>query len=106
VYRRPIIVTPVDSATGRPDQLRSFPAFGVDISANGVCFVARQLVAARKAVIVCEGPDELMASFLFEPRWVRFTRGGWYHTGGRLLEVLPSDSEPNRMLRLAELPPS
>ncbi len=104
-FRRALVVTPINNGTGRPDRVKSFSAFGIDISANGVCFLGRQLVPARKAVLGVEGPNGQMVHMLFEPRWVRFTRGGWYQTGGRLLEVLPPDNEPPPNLRLLETPP-
>jgi len=104
-FRRPIGVTPINNGTGRPDRLKSFSAFGIDISTSGICFLGRQLVPARKAMLSLEGPDGNTVYILFEPRWVRFTRGGWYQTGGRLLEVLPPDREAPPHLRLLEAPP-
>jgi hypothetical protein len=104
-FRRSLVVTPINGSTGRPDRTKSFPAFGIDISATGVCFLGRQLVPARTAVLSIDGPDGQMVHMLFEPRWVRFTRGGWYQTGGRLLEVLPHDTEPVPNLRILETPP-
>lgn len=103
-FRRPITITPISNATGRPDQFKSFPAFGIDISSTGICFLARQLVPVRNAVLSLEGPDEKTIALLFEPRWVRFTRGGWYQTGGRLLEVLADDQQAMPVMRLMEPP--
>jgi hypothetical protein len=85
--------------------MKSFSAFGIDISTSGICFLARQLVPARKAVLSAEGPNGELATLLFEPRWVRFTRGGWYQTGGRLVEVLPEEQEPFIAVRLVDTPP-
>ena len=104
-FRRPLTITPVETRTGRPDHAKSFAAFGLDISATGIGFLARQLVPARKAVVTCDGPENRPVSILFEPRWVRFTRGGWYQTGGRLLAVLPNESDAPPRLRLLESPP-
>lgn len=104
-FRKPITVTPVNNHSGRPDRLKSFTAFGIDISSCGICFLARQLVPARKAVLSAEGPNHETVTLLFEPRWVRFTRGGWYQTGGRLVEVLPDEKEPYLSIRLVEAPP-
>lgn len=104
-YRKPISVTPINNATGRPDSARCFPAFGIDISSTGICLLARQLVPARNAVLSLEGPGQKSVSLLFEPRWVRFTRGGWYQTGGKLLEVLQEDVAPFPAFRLLEPPP-
>jgi hypothetical protein len=103
-FRRPITITPVSNATGRPDQFKSFPAFGIDISATGICFLARQLVPVRKAVLSMEGPGDKTVALLFEPRWVRFTRGGWYQTGGRLLEVMSEDKDVMPVLRFMDPP--
>jgi hypothetical protein len=104
-FRRPFTVTPISNATGRPDQLRSFPAFGIDISATGICFIARHLVPARKAVLSLEGPGGKLVGVLFEPRWVRFTRGGWYQTGGKLLELLQDSNDVMPVICINE-PPS
>jgi hypothetical protein len=103
-FRRPITITPVSNATGRPDQFKSFPAFGIDISSTGICFLARQLVPVRKAVLSLEGPGDKTVALLFEPRWVRFTRGSWYQTGGRLLEVLSEDGDVMPVMRFMEPP--
>jgi hypothetical protein len=104
-FRRPLTITPVGEQSGRPDRTKSFAAFGFDISSAGISFLARQLIPARRAVVTCEGPDGRSVNLLFEPRWVRFTRGGWYQTGGRLLEVLPDDSAPPPHLRVLQPPP-
>jgi hypothetical protein len=104
-FRKPITVTPVNNHSGRPDRLKSFSAFGIDISTCGICFLARHLVPARKAVLSAEGPSGELVTLLFEPRWVRFTRGGWYQTGGRLVEVLPEEKEPFLAVRLVDAPP-
>lgn len=101
-FRKPLAVTPVSNSSGRPDTAKSFPAFGIDMSTTGVCFVARQLVPARRAVLSCEAKDNQTVSFLFEPRWVRFTRGGWYQTGGRLLEILEEPIDPPPTIRLLD----
>jgi len=104
-FRKPITVTPVNNHSGQPDRLKSFSAFGIDISSCGICFLARQLVPVRKAVLSAEGPSGEIVTLLFEPRWVRFTRGGWYQTGGRLVEVLPEEKEPFLAVRLVDAPP-
>ena len=104
-FRKPLTVTPVNNHSGRPDPLKCFPAFGIDISASGICFLARQLVPARKAVLSLEGPCNKTVPVLFEPRWVRFTRGGWYQTGGRLLEVLQDEKDIMPAVRLLDPPP-
>lgn len=104
-FRRPLTITPVIEQSGRPDRVQSFPAFGFDISSAGISFLARQLLPSRKAVVTCDGFDDRPVNLLFEPRWVRFTRGGWYQTGGRLLEVLPDDTVPAPSLRLIDVPP-
>jgi hypothetical protein len=104
-FRVSLVITPVNNITGKVDDLKSFAAFGIDLSPTGVCFLARQLVAARRAVVSCEGPDRQPTSLLFEPRWVRFTRGGWYQTGGRLLDVVNEAAPPPPTLRLFDMPP-
>ena len=103
-FRRPLTITPVDASSGRPDKTKSFAAFGFDISSAGISFLARQLVPAQRAVVTCEGPNDQPTNLLFEPRWVRFTRGGWYQTGGRLLEVLSDQTPHAPNLRLLEPP--
>ncbi|GEM_PF-1217919 len=104
-FRISLAITPVNNITGKVDDLKSFAAFGIDLSSNGLCFLARQLVAARRAVVCCQGPDHQPVNLLFEPRWVRFTRGGWYQTGGRLIDVLSDAPAPPPTLRLFEPPP-
>ena len=103
-FRRPLTITPVNVVSGRPDRTKSFAAFGFDISSAGISFLARQLVPAQRAVVSCDGPGDRPVNLLFEPRWVRFTRGGWYQTGGRLIEVLPDQTAHTPNLRLLETP--
>ena len=104
-FRKPLMITPVQNATGKLDRTKSFSAFGIDVSSSGICFLSRQLVSTRKAVVTCDATGDRQVSLLFEARWVRFTRGGWYQTGGRLLNVLPDDHVPTATLTFSEPPP-
>ena len=87
-FRKPLTITPVADQSEKPEPSRRFAAFGTEISTTGVGFLARQLVPSRSAVITCDGPDSSLIHLLFHARWVRFTRGGWYQVGGRLMRVL------------------
>jgi hypothetical protein len=104
VFRRPLTITPVNDHSGRPDFTRSFVAFGIDISSTGIGFLSRRLVPSRKAIVTCDGPEHRPVSLLFEPRWVRFTRGGWYQTGGRLVAALQDEIQAPTFPGL-EVPP-
>jgi hypothetical protein len=88
-FHLPVTITPIDDRTARLRDADSFTAFGIDISAHGARFLARQMVPAHKAVLTCEGPGHCSVSLVFELRWARLTNDGWYDTGARFTDVLP-----------------
>ena len=44
-----------------------------------------------------EGPRGAWFAFLIDLKWCRFTRHGWYESGGRFLESVASPMEENEL---------
>jgi hypothetical protein len=105
-FHKPLTITPINDKSGQPELGNSFGAFGIDLSSVGIGFLARQLIPTQKAILTCNGSEDAFVNLLFEPRWVRFTRGGWYQIGGRLVDVLDDTTSPAPGVRLMEQPPS
>ena len=105
-FHKPLTITPINDKNGRREPSNSFPAFGIDISSLGMGFLSRQLIPTQQAILTCNAAENAFVNMLFEPRWVRFTRGGWYQIGGRLVDVLDDTSSPAPGLRLMDEPPT
>jgi len=88
-YPHLILLTPVmpDGATqlGPP-----VVAAGKQISETGLGFFHPAPLAFRRVIASLEqGPDQWIG-LLLDLHWCRFTRFGWYESGGRFLHVVPS----------------
>lgn len=93
VFRKGVVVTPIEDQSGRLSANLAFSGFGCDVSTTGFGFVARQLLPSRRAVVSFHVADAERLHILFDARWVRFTHGGWYQIGGRFIELVPRCSE-------------
>jgi hypothetical protein len=89
IFRKPVWITPIDDQTGRADPTRAYSGFGLDLSTTGFGFVGRKLLPTKRAIIAMDAAPDDWVSMLFESRWIRFTQGGWYQIGGRLIECVP-----------------
>jgi hypothetical protein len=61
---------------------------GKQISAGGFGFFHQQPIAERHALLVFETPAGGRFAVTIELRWCRFTRHGWYESGGRFLRAV------------------
>lgn len=59
-----------------------------NISENGVSFFHPATLPYRRVLLSFERDDESSVTFLVDLSWCRFTRQGWYESGGRLLQVV------------------
>jgi len=59
-----------------------------NISENGVSFFHPGTLPYRRVLLRFERDDESSVTFLVDLSWCRFTRQGWYESGGRLLQVV------------------
>lgn len=79
-------VTPVEEegVTAPPPMVVSTK----NISENGVSFFHPSTLPYRRVLLSFERDDESSVTFLVDLSWCRFTRQGWYESGGRLLQVV------------------
>jgi hypothetical protein len=66
---------------------------GRDISEHGVGFYHQEILPHRRMIASVEYKRNEWVAFLIDVSWCRFTRGGWYESGGRLLESVLSPME-------------
>jgi hypothetical protein len=63
---------------------------GKTISERGFGFYHKHPLAQRRMIVSLEGPQGGWFAFLIDLRWCRFTKQGWYESGGRFLEAVTS----------------
>lgn len=68
----------------------SFTVAGKHISERGMSFYHPQPISHRLVVASLEAGDGGWLGFLLDLHRCRFTRHGWYETGGRFLRVMES----------------
>ncbi len=83
---------------GRPYPHEAAIVVGKNISRRGVCFFHEQRISHRRAILELVQPG--MAEFAVEidVTWCRFTKPGWYESGGRLVRTAnrTSSQDPGR----------
>lgn len=83
-----IHLTPVDEAGPNLDRAVVTP--GKSISSDGIGFYHRESLPFRKVVASLELSDDEWIGLLVDLSWCRFTRLGWYESGGRILCAVAS----------------
>jgi len=66
---------------------------GKHLSEHGVGFYHQQPLPHRRMIASIEGPKGHWFGFLLDLNWCRFTKEGWYESGGRFLETVLSPME-------------
>jgi len=61
---------------------------GKNLSDNGLGFFHPQPFPYRNAIVTLEDAAGRSLSLLLDISWCRFTRQGWYDSGGRFLQVV------------------
>jgi hypothetical protein len=87
-FTRLIQVTPVETS-GLPSG-ETIVAAGRSLSEHGLSFYHPQPLACRRAIVTVERCEGVFARLLVDLSWCRFTRQGWYESGGRFLQVVDS----------------
>jgi hypothetical protein len=64
-------------------------AVGKHLSQHGLGFYHPRPLAHRRMIASMEAGDGAWVGFLIELTWCRFTRQGWYESGGRFRQALP-----------------
>ena len=88
-YPFPFLVrlTPVDERTLQPIA-EAFVVVGKDLSERGLGFFHPHPLPYRRAIVTIEDSSRRSVSLLIDLNWCRFTRHGWYDSGGRFLQVV------------------
>jgi hypothetical protein len=90
-YPLPVLMklTPIDSLR-RPLVDSAVIVLGKDISRCGISFFHERPLPYRRAIVSLEHPDFGWFAAEVDINWCRFTKPGWYISGGRLVgEVCP-----------------
>lgn len=83
-YRKSILLTPIHEETDQPiaDQR---VATGQDISLGGICFLHDHPLPYRRITVTFPRDNGHIESLVIRLRWCRFTRHGFYQSGGKFL---------------------
>jgi len=68
-------------------------AVGKHLSDRGIGFYHPQPLPHRQMIVSLEASDGSASTFVVNLGWCRFTRQGWYESGGKFLDVLASVPE-------------
>jgi hypothetical protein len=63
---------------------------GKHLSEKGFGFYHRATLPQRRMIVSIEGRRGQWIGFLIDLRWCRFSKGGWYESGGRFLQTVLS----------------
>ena len=66
---------------------------GKHLSEHGLGFYHQQPLPHRRMIASLEGGKGHWLGFLIDVNWCRFTKDGWYESGGRLLQTVLSPIE-------------
>jgi hypothetical protein len=84
-----IHLTPVGE-DGLTPQAESIVAVGKHLSNRGLGFYHPRPLPYRRMIVSLEASDGGIHGFLIDLTWCRFTKHGWYESGGRFLEAVRS----------------
>ena len=84
-------ITPV-SADGLAVQGETVVVVGKHLSEQGIGFYHPKPLPFRRAIASLENNGRWLG-FSIDLKWCRFTRQGWYESGGRILDSVPSPME-------------
>ncbi len=60
------------------------------LSERGLGFYHQQPLPERRMIVSLPTQDATWVAFLIDITWCRFTQHGWYESGGRFLQAIPS----------------
>lgn len=86
-----IRLTPAN-ADGTPAEGEAIVVVGKHVSEQGFGFYHTQPLPYRRMIVSFETSGGRCLSFLVDLSWCRFTRQGWYESGGRFLQIVPPPS--------------
>jgi hypothetical protein len=68
---------------------------GKHLSERGIGFYHPKPLPYRRMIVSIEASNGHWIGFLIDLNWCRFTRQGWYESGGRFLQAVASPMEPH-----------
>jgi hypothetical protein len=77
-------LTPI-GANGQLERDRAAIVLGKDVSRTGLSFFHERPLHYRRAIVSLEHPDFGWFAAELDLNWCRFTKPGWYISGGRLI---------------------
>jgi hypothetical protein len=87
-----IYLTPL-STNGAATKGETVVVVGRDLSERGLGFYHRDPLPYRRVIASFQTSNGRWFAFLTDLNWCRFTKGGWYESGGRFLETALSPLE-------------
>lgn len=90
-YPQLVRMAPVDR-DGSERSGESLVVVGRQLSEQGFDFFHPSPLPYRRVVVTLETCDGRWLRLLLDLTWCRFTRHGWYESGGRFLKILDSGS--------------
>ena len=84
-------LTPLNSDR-QPIHDDAITVVGKDISRRGLSFFHEQPLTYRRAIVSLEHPEFGRFAAEIDVNWCRFTRPGWYESGGRLVRPVNPES--------------
>jgi hypothetical protein len=88
-YPRLVYLTPVD-ANGKAISTESFVVAGKDLGDGGLSFYHPDPISHRRVIASFELAPGRWLGLVIDLSWCRFTRLGWYESGGRFLQIVQS----------------
>jgi hypothetical protein len=91
-FPHPVYLTPVGDDGSTPDG-ESIAAAGKDLSEGGLGFFHPAPLPTKRMIVSLQLGDGSWMAFVIELTRSRAIRQGWYETGGRFVEAVPSPME-------------
>jgi hypothetical protein len=88
-YPSLVYLTPVGDDGYNPCG-ESLVVVGKHLSEHGLSFYHREPLHHRRVIASLEAGRRQWMGVLVDLKWCRFTRHGWYESGGRFLQIVPS----------------
>lgn len=86
-FQDDILLTPLDESTHEAAG-DSCVVRGRDLSLHGAAFVHREPLPYRTVGLTFDLPSGTRAMIILRLTWCRFTKHGWYESGGRFLKPI------------------
>lgn len=76
---------------GEPNERAAITVVGKNISSRGLSFYHEHPIPYRRALVSAQVADGERFAAEIDISWCRFTKPGWYESGGRLVTIVPAE---------------